>query len=387
MRPPLSGVRVVEVAVALAGPAAAEMLGAWGAEVVKVEPLTGDPQRGNTKNAYFGQDNRGKRSIAVDLSTPDGKEIVLALVDRADVLVTNVRAAGMERLGLDPDTLLARNPRLVYGRISGYGSDGEAADRPGYDIGAFWSRAGLAAALAGPGNEPPIARPAMGDHTTGLALVAAISTALFERERSGKGRLVETSLVRSGAYVISSDLAAHAAGESPETGHRRALYNPMLGCYQTRDGRWFFLLGLQATRHWPNVAAAVGREDLLDDERFADFVGLHANKDALIAILDQEFAKRDLDEWAQRFAAHDVWWDPVQSLDEIAADPVMRDAGIYLDTPSGVPAIATPASVGQASGELGSDVPELGQHTEEILLELGLDWERIGALKDASVIP
>ena len=243
---PLAGIRVLELGVALAVPSAAAMLGDWGAEVIKVEPHTGDPQRGNTANAYFSQDNRAKRSIALDLATDEGKTVMLTLVDRADVFVTNVRPGGLQRLGLDPTSLLERNPRLIYGLLTGYGAEGPATGRAGYDIGAFWSRSGVAGALVGTA-EPPVQRPAMGDHTTGLALVAAITTALFDRERTGTGRVVQTSLVRAGAYVVSSDLAAHTNGEAPEAGLRRALYNPMLACYRAGDGRWFFLLGLEAT--------------------------------------------------------------------------------------------------------------------------------------------
>ena len=225
MTGPLDGVRVLELAVALAAPSTAAMLGDWGAEVIKVEPLTGDTQRGNTQNSYFFQDNRAKRSVALDVSTDDGREVMLQLVDRADVFVTNIRPAGLRRLGMDSESLLARNPRLVYGLLTGYGSDGPAAGRAGYDMGAFWARAGVAGALVGPDEAPPVPRPAMGDHTTGLALVAAVTAALFDRERTGEGRLVETSLVRAGAYVISSDLSAHVNGERPQPGLRRALYN------------------------------------------------------------------------------------------------------------------------------------------------------------------
>jgi crotonobetainyl-CoA:carnitine CoA-transferase CaiB-like acyl-CoA transferase len=396
---PLEGIVVLELAVALAAPSAAAILGDWGAEVVKVEPHTGDPQRGNTQNAYFSQDNREKRSMALDVATGEGREIMLRLVDRADVFVTNIRPGGLRRLGLDPASLLERNPRLVYGRLTGYGATGPAGDRAGYDIGAFWSRAGVAGAFAGTG-EPPILRPAMGDHTTGLALVAAITSALFDRERTGRGRVVQTSLVRAGAYAISSDLAAHVNGEGPQAGLRRALYNPMLGCYRTSDGRWFFLLGLEATRHWPHVAAAVGREDLLADERFADMAGLVVHRDELMAILDEEFARRPLDEWARIFDAHDVWWDPVQSFDEVAADPIMRDAGVFRPMAGGRTAVAAPVDfpdphpdpephpdpVAGAGTEVGA-APELGQHTEEILLELGFDWEAIGGLVERGVIP
>ena len=387
MTGPLNGIVVLELAVALAAPSAAAVLGDWGAEVIKVEPLTGDPQRGNTANSYFSQDNRAKRSIALDIATDEGRDIMLRLVDRADVFVTNIRPGGLARLGMDSTSLLARNPRLVYAQLTGYGADGPAPDRPGYDIGAFWSRSGVAGALAGRG-EPPIQRPAMGDHTTGLALVAAVNAALFDRERTGKGRLVSTSLVRTGAYVISSDLAAHANGELAEAGLRRALYNPLLGCYQAADGRWFFLLGLEATRHWPAVATAVGREELIADERFADFMSLIVNAQAVIAILDEEFAKRPLDEWAAIFETHDVWWDPVQSFEEVAADPIMRAAGVFRAMEGDRVAISAPADVEpHASRPAAGAAPELGQHTEEILLELGYDWEGISALMGTGVIP
>ncbi len=386
MNPPLAGVRVLELGIALAVPSAAAMLGDWGAEVIKVEPHAGDPQRGNTANAYFSQDNRGKRSIVLDLASDEGRAIMLTLIDRADVFVTNIRPGGLQRLGMDPASLLERNPRLIYGLLTGYGTDGPAADRAGYDIGAFWSRSGVVGALVGAG-EPPVQRPAMGDHTTGLALVAAITAALFDRERTGTGRVVQTSLVRTGAYVVSSDLAAYTNGEAPEAGLRRALYNPMLACYQAGDGRWFFLLGLEATRHWPNVAAAVGRQDLLTDERFSDFFGLIRHRDDLIAILDGEFAKRPLDEWAAVFDTHDVWWDPVQSFDEVAADPIMQHAGVFRPMEGGRTAIAAPADVGAGRETEVTGAPELGQHTEEILLELGFDWEAIGGLVERRVIP
>lgn len=386
MTGPLEGVEVVELAMALAAPSCAAILGEWGASVTKVEPLTGDSQRGNVSHSYFSQDNRQKRSIAVDLQTDQGREIMLSLLDRADVFVTNIRPAGLDRLGLAAATLHERNPRLVYGQVTGYGATGPDANRPGYDIGAFWARSGVAGALAGTA-EPPVPRPAMGDHTTSLALVASITAALFDRERTGAGRVVSTSLVRTGAFVISSDLAAHVNGEIAEAGLRRALYNPLLGCYRAADGRWFFLLGLEATRHWPNVARAVGREDLIDDERFADFMGLILNAAALIEILDVEFAKRPLDEWAAVFEANEVWWDPVQSFAEVAADPIMREAGVFRPMYGDRTVVASPADVGAYEpGDVVGPAPELGQHTEEVLLELGYDWEQIGALAQRGVI-
>lgn len=387
MTGPLEGTVVLELAVALAAPAATALLGDWGAQIIKVEPLTGDPQRGNTSNSYFSQDNRAKRSIALDLTTDEGREIMLRLVDRADVFVTNIRPGGLDRLGMDASSLLDRNPRLVYAQLTGYGAEGPAADRPGYDIGAFWSRSGVAGALAGTA-EPPVQRPGMGDHTTGLALVAAINAALFDRERTGRGGVVSTSLVRTGAYVISSDLAAHANGEIAEAGLRRVLYNPLLGCYRAADDRWFFLLGLEATRHWPNVAAAIGRDDLVDDPRFADFMALITNAQDLIAILDEAFATKPLEEWRTIFDEHDVWWDPVQSFADVMADPIMRAAGVFRSMDGERVAIAGPADVGDRPLDVAvARAPELGQHTEEILLELGYDWGAISSLMERRVIP
>jgi crotonobetainyl-CoA:carnitine CoA-transferase CaiB-like acyl-CoA transferase len=385
MRPPLSGIKVVELAVALAAPSAAAVLGDWGAEVLKVEPLTGDPQRFNTQNAYFQLDNRGKRSLSIDVKTEVGRDVLLRLLDDADVFVTNIRPSALQRLGFDHDTISARCPRLVYAVVSGYGLTGAAADKAGYDIGAYWSRAGVAGALAGPG-EPPVPRPAFGDHQTAIALVAAVSTALFERERTGEGRLVSTSLVRAGAWAISSDLTAHMSGENPEPGLRRVLYNPLLGCYQAGDGRWFWLLGLEATRHWPGVAAAIGREDLLTDERFDSFGGLITNRFELVEILDVAFAAHPMAEWEKRFAEHDVWWDPVQDFDAVVADPVMHEAGAFRQMQGGRTLVTPPADVGAELGEV-AQAPELGQHTEEVLLELGFDWDDITALKEQGVIP
>jgi crotonobetainyl-CoA:carnitine CoA-transferase CaiB-like acyl-CoA transferase len=383
---PLHGIRVVEIGVVIAGPAAAALLGDWGAEVIKVEPLEGDPTRGNPAKSYFQLDNRGKRSIAVDIGSPDGRDVALALIDKADVFVTNLRARALARLGLDPASLTTRNPRLVYASVSGYGPGGPAEDKPGYDIGAFWSRAGVATALVGPGNEPPVSRPGMGDHTTALSLVSGILGALLERERTGRGQTVTTSLMRTGTYFISSDISAFLNGDTPQSGLRRAMYNPLLACYQAGDSKWFWLLGLQAWRHWPGVLAAVGRVDLLDDARFSSFTALMAHREEAMAVLDVEFAKRPLGEWAVIFDAHDVWWDPVQDLDEVVADPVFESCGAVRPMDGGMKTIAPPVDLGDHELGTATPAPETGQHTEEILLELGYGWDRIATLKESSVV-
>jgi crotonobetainyl-CoA:carnitine CoA-transferase CaiB-like acyl-CoA transferase len=382
---PLEGVRVVELGVVIAGPATAAILADWGADVVKVEPPDGDPQRGNTEPAYFRLDNRGKRSVALDLRTADGRAVLDALLRRADVFVTNLRPSALARLGLDPATLTERHPRLVHATITGYGE--ADADRPGYDMGAFWSRPGTALALTPRGAEPPFQRPGMGDHTTALAAAGGICAALVGRGRTGRGQLVTTSLLRTGAYFMGSDLAVLARGGTAATGARRMMGNPLLGSYRAGDGRWFWLLGVQAGRHWPAVARAIGRPDLVEDPRFADPAKLVEHRREAMALLDEAFATRSRAEWEEAFAREDVWFERVQTPDEAVADPMLTAAGVFRDViDDGGRTVATPVDFGPPSGEPAPRAPEAGEHTEEVLLELGWTWEDLVGLKDRGVI-
>src|SRR3954452_20811663 len=209
---PLAGVRVVELGLWLAAPACATVLADWGADVVKIEPLAGDPFRGlawaygGHINPPFELDNRGKRSVAVDLRTEGGQDVLWALLDDADVFVTNYRPGGRGRSGLDWRTVQPRQPRLIYGSISGYGLDGPERDRASYDMGAYWGRAGVAAALTPPGQDLPYQRGGFGDHLTGMSLAGGLCAALFDRQRTGVGQLVATSLLRAGMYQMGTDV-------------------------------------------------------------------------------------------------------------------------------------------------------------------------------------
>ena len=401
MAGPMDGIRVVELGLWVAGPSAAAVLADWGAEVVKIEPPTGDPFRGlfltvsgveMPANPPFELDNRGKRSIALNLETAEGRRIAHQLIDRADVFVTNIRAEVLDRFALGYDELAARNPRLVYAHITGYGDDGPERDRPSYDIGAFWSRAGIAAALTPPGTDPPYQRGAMGDHVAGITTAGSIAAALLARARTGRGQRVSTSLLRVGVFVLGWDMNSTlrlGIRATPMT--RTTTPNPVINSYRAGDGRWFWLLGLQGQRHWPDLIRAVDRPDWLDDPRFATMQARRTNCAELVGLLDALFATRPLSEWGVIFDRAGMWWAPVQSTEDVVRDPQAIAAGAFVDVPQAdggtIRGVASPVDFSRDRWAPGGPVPECGQHTEELLLELGYDWEVIGGLKARGVVP
>ncbi len=397
MAGPMDGIRVIELGVWIAGPAAGGILADWGADVVKIEPPTGDPSRmfrymlggDMPTNPAFEMDNRSKRSIVLDLRTDEGIAVALDLIDGADVFLTNVRGDGLARLGLDPETLAARNPGLVYCAVTGYGLEGEDANRPAYDIAAFWARSGIAHLLTPEGSDPPFQRGGMGDHNTGLAAAGAISAALFHRERTGEGQLVSTSLYREGAYTVSFDMnMALMWGLHPAIGQRTTMGNPSINNYQAGDGRRFWVVGLEGDRHWPPLARVVGHPEWLDDERFSTAAARSQHATELIALLDDAFAQKSLDEWAEVFATEpDMFWAPVNSLEDVIADPQAAAAGMFVDVPDGVTStrmVSTPVDFHGSPWEPRMTAPELGEHTGEVLAELGYDAARIAAVQAAS---
>lgn len=384
MSGPLDGVKVVELGVWIAGPACGGILADWGAEVVKIEPLGGDPSRSFRSmlgtdmptNPIFEMDNRSKRSIAIDLATDEGRAIAEDLIAGADVLVTNVRLGGLERLGLDPESVTARHPRLVYAAVTGYGMEGEDADRAAFDIAAFWARSGIAHLLTTPGGDPPFQRGGMGDHNTGLAAAAAVCAALYHRERTGEGQVVSTSLMREGLYTISFDLSVLLGwGLTLEIGQREQMGNPAINNYSSGDGKRFWIVGLEGERHWPPLARVVGRPEWIEDERFADPRNRRLNARELIAELDEIFASKSMDEWIEIFATEpDHFWAPVQSPDDLLADPQFYASGALVEVPDGATTtnmIATPADFGATPWAPRGMAPDLGEHTREILDELG----------------
>jgi crotonobetainyl-CoA:carnitine CoA-transferase CaiB-like acyl-CoA transferase len=392
----MAGVRVVELGVWVAGPAAGGILSDWGADVVKIEPPLGDPARAFQRmlggdlptNPVFELDNRSKRSIVVDLGTEEGRALALELVDGADVFLTNIRVSALTRVGLDPETLRARLPRLVYAIITGYGLQGPEADRPAYDIAAYWARSGLAASLTPPGGQLPFQRGGMGDHTVAMTAAAMISAALFARERTGKGDLVTTSLFRQGAYTIGFDVnVALMWGQHIKVGTRTEMGNVAINNYSAGDGRRFWIVGLEGHRHWPPLARAVGHPEWLEDDRFATPGARFANAAELINLLDVSFASKTLAEWAAIFDTEpDFFWAPVQSVDELLGDQQFVAAGGLVDVPveDGTwTMLATPVDFDAHRSAPRFRAPELGEHTVEILAELGKPEEEIAAIVDS----
>lgn len=390
----LEGLKVVELATYIAAPGAGGVLADWGAEVVKVEAPAGDPIRGffdtigrdMGANPVFEMDNRGKRGVALDIAKSEGREALVRLVRGADIFLTNTRPGALKRARLDYDSLRAENPRLIYASVTGFGSTGPDADKPGFDIAAYWSRSGVAGLTTPKGMEPFPIRTAMGDHVTSLATVSAILAAVVERGRTGQGKLVETSLLRTGVYSVASDMAIQLRfGRVASNRPRHAAINPIANFFRTADGRWLCLVPRQGGKDWPDLARAVNRPELAEDPRFAGARARGENAAALVDALDAAFAELSFDQAAAALDAIDFVWSPVQSAAEVAADPQAEAAGCFVQTPDGTGetfrAPATPARFDGEDPRPRSPAPGVGQHTDEVLAELGYSAAEIAALR------
>ena len=398
LRPaPLAGLRVLEFASWLAVPATGALLADLGAQVIKVEPPTGDASRGYRMQPFgfttdfpinygFEADNRGKRSIVLDLQQPAAAEIVQRLANQADVVMTNLVPGRLERYGLTYALLAEQNPRMIYLALTGYGKDGPDRDRLGFDQGPLWARSGILSMMVRPGDVPPLPPSGVGDHATVGLLLSGILTALLERERSGRGQEVQASLLGAGlfflTYPVSGALVAH---QEPRDKPRTEVVNPLRNFYQTRDGSWLNLMMPQSDRHWPQFCQAIGRPELVDHPRYATAAARTESCVELIALLDEVFLEADMDEWALRLNGVGLLWDPIRSVQQAINDPQVEANGFFTTvehpTHGAYDTLASPLRFSHSESKVRGPAPELGQHTEEILLEIGYTWEDIATLR------
>ena len=381
----LEGVKVVEYATYMAAPGAGLILSDWGAEVIKIEPPGGDPIRQffdtigtNLKdNPVFDFDNRGKKSVVVDTTKPEGVEIVRKLASEADVFLTNVRPGGLERSGLDFASLAKLNPSLVYCTLTGYGLEGPDKDRPGFDIASFWSRAGLARLFPPKDVDPMLLRTAFGDHVTSIAASSAINAALVQKFRTGKGQLIEASLLRAALFSIGSDFAIQLFFDRVASTKPRAEPTvPIMNYFKSSDDDWICIVARQGNVDWPKICRAAGLEDMAKDERLKSGKGRRAHAAEIVERLDKAFGQYTKAELAERLDAEQIAWAPVQTLAQVAEDPQVIAAGGIVETPSisggTFRAPASPVRFPGADDGPKGPAPKLGQHTRELLARMGV---------------
>jgi crotonobetainyl-CoA:carnitine CoA-transferase CaiB-like acyl-CoA transferase len=398
---PLEGFRVLEVAMYGFVPTAGAVLAEWGAEVIKVEhAVTGDPQRGlrqvgamridGDPNPNVEHSNRGKRSIGVDMSLPGGKDVLQELIGTADVFLTSFLPETRTKFGIDVDDVRKINPTIIYARGSALGPRGAESNRGGYDMTAFWSRAGIAATITPTGVEGMIAPPgpAFGDTISGTNLAGGITAALLHRERTGEPSIVDVSLLGSGLWAIGHGVAlsAHLREPmvAPPAGTHGALTNPLTGTYATADGRYLSLVMLQPDKFWAEVCRHIDRPELADDPRFVGSEQIAAHTEEAVTILREAIATRTLKEWSERLATLSGPWAPIQDSLQVTEDAQVR-ANEYLVRAGEIELVTGPVQFDESAPKL-VPAPEFAAQTEEVLLELGMDWDRIIALKSTGAI-
>ena len=400
--PPLAGLKVIDAGSFIAAPAAATVMADLGAKVIKLEPPAGDPFR-NIRHAPgnppcevdYGwlADNRNKRGLALDLKTEAGRGALYRLIRNTDVFVTNLPLAARERLGIGYEELSAHNERLVYASLTAYGEHGPERLNTGFDSTALWARSGLMDMVRPTPDAPPAkSLPGMGDHPTAISLYAAIATALFQRERTGRGGYVATNLMANGLWWNALHAQAMLCGaEFPRRPGREDAPSALHNFYRTADERWLQLVVIPEDKRWPRLARAVGRPDLVEDPRFAAREGRHANHRALIAELDAVFAAAPLAEWRRRLDEHEVSYGVITTLRDIPEDRQMRESGALaaIDDPAAGAryVVSSPLWIDGAPRAKPSRPPAVGEHSEEILREHDFSPEEIEALRRAGAIP
>lgn len=410
MVPALEGIKVLDVSQVAAVPMAARLLADFGANVIHVEnPITGDSWRGfqagvsgsgagsgapSPINYNWENFNRNKRSLTLDLSREAGQEVLYKMVEESDVFLTNLRLWEREKFHLAYASLRELNPGLVYASLLGWGRNGPDKNSPAYDSLAYWARTGLGYMFTTPGMPPPIDGGAFGDNVAAMGLAFGVMIALFARERTGKGQEVDTSLFHTGIYQASFFLAgALTTGlDLADWRHtdRNDAPNPLVLPYETKDGRWLLPAILQPDRYWSRICHAIGREDLENDPRFESNEPRLENHAELFQILEDVFRSKTLDVWKLRLTQAGIPFSPYQNFLEAVADPQAKANDIFapVDHPSygDIEVIANPVNLSDTPASRPMPAPEFGQHTEEVLLELGYTWDDVARLRDEGII-
>lgn len=396
-----AGLKVIDCASYVAGPAAATILSDFGADVIKVEPPgTGDPYRylyrieGNPVspvNYYWQLTSRNKRSLAVNLKTPAGAAIMSKLIKEADVFVINFPPHVLKALKLTYEDVSRLNNKIIYADITGYGEKGPEADKPGFDETAYWARTGFMDFARSAGTPPIFAPAGVGDHAVASALFGGIVTALYRRERTGKGAHVSTSLIGAGAFAVGAWLQAALDGATPAKLFDRAHpVNPLINTYRAQDNRWLMLCFVQEKKEWPGLVQTINKPELLSDKRFVDAKARRENAQALTAVLDEAFASKPLNYWREMLDKLRLTFSVVQSISELASDVQLIENDNIRQINDGAEkksfTVDSPMKIEEEEKVQPGPAPDLGQHSFEILSELGYSENEIDALGASGVI-
>ena len=398
----MDGVKVVEVGHVVAIPAAASIMGDCGADVIKVEPLTGDQSRtfrGSEINPGFYLHNRSKRAMAVNLKDEAGKKIVYEMCKDADVFLTNYRQEALLKLGMDYDSIAAVNPKIVYGIVTAYGTTGPDKDMPGYDFAAGWARSGIQYMLTVPGSLPPTSRPGIIDRVSSMQIFGGIAAALYNRERTGRGQKVEFNLYHTGVWMVGADIMDALVGVPLRITDSDKSDNPFYDVYFTKDERWLQLTAGDryaaasdptGAAFWGRFTTALDRPDLASDPRFQTTALRQEHRAELKPMLEAEFRTRTYAEWEVRLRANDLMYGPILSPIDVMTDPQALANNFFdeIDQPGvgKLKLINEPVRFVQDPASIQSVVPGLGEHTDEVLASLGYTAEQIADMHEKKVV-
>lgn len=404
MTSPLEKIRIIEVDNWMASPSAAAIFADMGADVIKIEPLQGDPMRGTGRPAKFDDktqasfdyqfdvDNRGKRSVSIDLTQDKGVDLLHVLVKTADIFMCNLLPRRQKKFRLEPKTLMRHNPKLVHATLTGYGVVGPEAERPGFDVTAFFGRSGLYDAMReGEQGSVPQARPGQGDHTTGLAFAVGILSALRLAENTGEGQVIMTSLYETAVWTQAADFATTAVDHAPVRKRaRNQMLVPTANRYPCGDGKWI-VVNMFDGASWGTFCRALGRSEWLEREEYADARGRYQHMPELVSEIDATLVAKSRDEWGKDFDEHGLIWAPVLGLDEVPQDPQAKAIDLFplIHHPDigNYATVRAPMQIQNVELAPKGPAPGCGEHSVEVLSDIvGLNEAEIAELTKAKII-